>query len=166
MKIAPGTIQPFNREPAKLAALRADAAANPSAGAGSPSSANAAAQASDSAKPAKAVDPGGQKAAPPGLERVLARLQNLPQRNAGQANALDRIDRNIARYVETQALGKPPAAAPVAPTRGSVSDTLASTNATEPLNAAGVAPPPGATLAGGPDAGASADATHPGSATV
>jgi len=166
MKIVPGTIQPYNREPAKSGALRADAPANPAAGAGTPLSANAAAQASDSAKPAKAVDPSGQKAAPPGLERVLARLQNLPQRNAGQANALARINRNIARYVETQALGKPPAAAPVAPTPGSVSATLASTSATEPLNTAGVAPPPGAAPAGGPDAGANTDATRPGSATV
>ena len=166
MKIAPDTIQPFNREPAKPSTLRANAVANPAVGPGTPSSANAAGQASDSAKPAKAVDTGGQKAAPPGLERVLARLQGLPERNAGQANALDRINRNLARYVETQALGKPPAAAPAAPTPGSVSDTVAATSTTEPLNTAGVAPAPGAAPAGEPDAGASSDATPSVSATV
>jgi hypothetical protein len=166
MKIAPDTIQPFNREPAKPSTLRAHAVANPAVGPGTPSSANAAGQASDSAKPAKAVDTGGQKAAPPGLERVLARLQGLPERNTGQANSLDRINRNIARYVETQALGKSPAAAPVAPKPGSVSDTVAATNATEPLNTAGVAPPPGAAPAGEPGAGASSDATPSISATA
>ncbi len=96
MKIAASVIQPIVREPAKLSAARA--------------------QTSDAAKPAKAVDLGGQKATPPGLERALARLQSLPERNAGQANAMDRISRNIARYAETQALAAPPAAAPATTT--------------------------------------------------
>jgi hypothetical protein len=166
MKIAPDTIQPFNREPAKPAALRAHAVANSAVGPGTPSSANATGQANDPAKPPKAVDQGGQKAVPPGLERVLARLQGLPERNAGQANALDRINRNIARYVETQALGKPPAAAPVAPTPTPASDAVGSANATEPLVTAGVTPLPGAAPAGEPGAGAGSDATPSGSATV
>ena len=95
MKIAPSTILPFNRESAKPASLRE----------------NAAAQAADSAKPTRAVDQSEQKTAPPGLERVLARLQSVPvpDRNAGQANATDRISRNIARYAETQAISTPPA---------------------------------------------------------
>ncbi len=117
MKIAASVIQPIVREPAKLSATRA--------------------QTSDAAK---AVDLGGQKATPPGLERALARLQSLPERNAGQANAMDRISRNIARYAETQALVAPPAAAPATAT------TAASTPAE-------------------PDASATAGATDSGSAT-
>ena len=62
MKIAPSTILPFNRESAKPAALRE----------------NAAAQAADSAKPTRAVDQSEQKNAPPGLERVLAPLHTVP----------------------------------------------------------------------------------------
>lgn len=67
------------------------------------------------AKPEKTLAQGEQKTAPPGLERALARLQSLPEQNAGQANAADRISRNIARYAETQAIGTP-AATPPAPT--------------------------------------------------
>jgi len=95
MKIAPGTILPFNREPARPAALRA----------------NAATPAADAAKPTKSVDQSEQQTAPPGLERVFARLQSVPvpERNAGQANATERISRNIARYAETQAISTPPA---------------------------------------------------------
>lgn len=70
--------------------------------------ANAAAsrpQASDhSALPAKAAEQQGQKTTPPGLTAVQTRLQALPEagRNAGQANALERINHNIARYIENQ----------------------------------------------------------------
>lgn len=52
---------------------------------------------------------GEQKTAPPGLERVLARLQSLPAPNAGQANATDQISRNLARYAQTQAISAPTA---------------------------------------------------------
>lgn len=83
MKIAPSTLPPFNREPAK---------AIKTTGAGEP------------------------KPVPPGLERVQARLQSVPaaERNAGQANATDRISRNIARYAETQAIVTPTVTAPAA----------------------------------------------------
>ncbi len=46
------------------------------------------------------------------LEGNPARLQSLPERNTEQANAMDRISRNIARYAETQALAAPPVATP------------------------------------------------------
>lgn len=55
------------------------------------------------AKPEKALAQETQKVAPPGLERVLARLQSLPEPSAGQTNATDRISRNLARYAENQA---------------------------------------------------------------
>ena len=58
-------------------------------------------------KPEKALAQSEQKTAPPGLERALARLQSLAEPTAGQANATDRISRNIARYADTQALGTP-----------------------------------------------------------
>jgi hypothetical protein len=95
MKIESGTLLPFSREPVKPAALRA----------------NTTAQATDSAKPARA-DQGGQKTTPPGLERALARLQSIAEseRTAGQSNAMDSISRNIARYTETEAISAPPAA--------------------------------------------------------
>lgn len=94
MNIAPGIMPPFHREPAKPAALRADAA-----------------QPSGSTKPIKAVDQSEQKAAPPGLERVLARLQSIPvaERSAGQANATEKISRNMARYTEIEAISTLPA---------------------------------------------------------
>lgn len=51
---------------------------------------------------------------PPGLDRVMARLESIPaeSRNAGQANALERVSRNIARYLENHG------GTPVAPTDG------------------------------------------------
>ncbi len=132
MKIAASVIQPIVREPVKLSAARA--------------------QTSDAAKPAKAVDLGGQKATPPGLERALARLQSLPERNAGQANAMDRISRNIARYTETQALAAPPQATP-APTPSSAADAATTTGAT-------------ALTPAEPDTSATAEATHSGNTTI
>ena len=101
MKIAASVIQPIVREPAKPSAARAQT-----------SGVAKEVKEVKEVKEAKEVDLGGQKATPPGLERVLARLQSLPERNAGQANAMDSISRNIARYIETQALGAPPAATP------------------------------------------------------
>ncbi len=70
-----------------------------------------------STKAAKTTGTGEQKAVPPGLERVQARLQSVPaaDRNAGQATATDRISRNIARYAETQAIVTPPVTAPITP---------------------------------------------------
>ena len=110
MKIAASVIQPIAREPAKPSAARAQTS-------GVVKEVKEVKEAKEikeikEIKEAKEVDLGGQKATPPGLERVLARLQSLPERNAGQANAMDSISRNIARYIETQALGAPPAATP------------------------------------------------------
>ena len=95
MKIAPSTILPFSRVSARPAALRAYAAT----------------PAADSAKLTSSVNQSEQKTAPPGLERVLAQLQSIsvPERNAGQANAIERISRNIARYAESKAISTPPA---------------------------------------------------------
>lgn len=64
------------------------------------------------AKPENTQTQGEPKAAPPGLERVLARLQGLSNPNAGQSNATDRISRNLARYTETQAISTEPVASP------------------------------------------------------
>ena len=100
MKIASPSALPLQREPAKPSDLRAKSPA----------------QSNDPIKPPKTTGSGEQKSVPPGLERALARLQSLPAPNAGQANAADRISRNIARYAETQAIGTPPASPPAAPT--------------------------------------------------
>lgn len=57
------------------------------------------------AKPlANAAEQQGQKTTPPGLAAVQARLQAIPEaeRNTGQTNALERINHNIARYLENQ----------------------------------------------------------------
>jgi hypothetical protein len=53
----------------------------------------------------------GPKVLPPGLERVLERLQAtaLAKPNAGQNTALASITRNIARYQAMQSIGDPPA---------------------------------------------------------
>lgn len=57
------------------------------------------------------------KTAPPGLERVLARLESLGEagRTQGQNQAMDRIARNLARYQENQALAPLPEPAPIVP---------------------------------------------------
>lgn len=79
--------------------------------------ANAAApgpQASDhNTQPAKAAEQHGRKATPPGLAAVQTRLQAAPEagRNAGQTNALERINHNIARYLENQPADSPTAGA-------------------------------------------------------
>lgn len=67
-------------------------------------------QATVPSKPTDAIDHGGKKSAPPGLERALARLQTAPEvdRNAGHTNAIEKLSRNLARYAETEALAAPP----------------------------------------------------------
>jgi hypothetical protein len=67
-------------------------------------------QSNKPAKPEHALAQGEQKTAPPGLERVLVRLQSLSNPTAGQSNATDRISRNLARYTETQAISTAPVA--------------------------------------------------------
>jgi hypothetical protein len=54
------------------------------------------------------------KKIPPGLQRVAARLESLgvEGRSPGQSNALSQINRNLQRYVDTQALALAPAPAP------------------------------------------------------
>jgi hypothetical protein len=54
---------------------------------------------------------------PPGLVRVAARLEamGVEGRTGGQSNALERITRNLQRYVETQEMATPPAPLPEAP---------------------------------------------------
>lgn len=49
------------------------------------------------------------KEIPPGLERVQARLQAAPVEDLskGQINAMAKINRNIARYLEVQAMATP-----------------------------------------------------------
>lgn len=63
------------------------------------------------------------KTAPPGLEKVLARLEAMGEsRTQGQGVAMDRISRNLARYAENQALAPAPAPAP-APVEDAAPDT-------------------------------------------
>jgi hypothetical protein len=50
---------------------------------------------------------------PPGLEKVLQRLQGMADLNKGQTNAMQRIERNLSRYTEMQALADPPPPAPI-----------------------------------------------------
>lgn len=54
---------------------------------------------------------------PPGLDRVMARLEAMPpeSRNAGQSNALERISRNIARYQEHHGIATPAPTVPENP---------------------------------------------------
>ena len=130
MKIASPATLPIQREPAKPSDLRAKSPA----------------QASDPIKPTKTTGSGEQKSVPPGLERALTRLQSLPSPNTGQANATDRISRNIARYAETQAIGTPPAPPPVAPT------TLVESLETAPMETSASTPTPEvSTLGDAPD---------------
>lgn len=88
----------FVHDPARASGRRPQAAETDAPGVAAPNT--------------KAEEAGGRKALPPGLERVQARLQGLGERTAGQATALDRISRNIARYQETQALATPPTPEP------------------------------------------------------
>lgn len=117
MKITHTTAQYFTAKSAPGTGLRSNAASSAPVAAEPAPSTTTAIAANAAARPAKAND-AGQKTAPPGLERVLARLQDSaePARNAGQAKRLDMISRNIARYVEAQAIGEAPAPTPASPT--------------------------------------------------
>lgn len=169
MRVPPTAIQPLAREYGKPAAGRGHAETNAASGSGTPAPAQTSSPASEPAAAAHA--PGahsGPKAAPPGLERVLARLQSVPEadRNTGQAMATSRISRNLDRYRETQALVQAPATdpAPPVPETTSTPDTPAD-SASEPVNAntAAVTPPVVPTPAE-EAAGASTDATGTGTA--
>lgn len=102
MKISSAQVQPFDQFPGKGHANR-NKAAEPSAFANISDAATA--------NQAKAISAAhaGRKEIPPGLERVQARLQATPAEDLskGQINALDRISRNIARYLEVQAMATP-----------------------------------------------------------
>lgn len=92
----------------------------------------------ESAKASKTTGSGESKPIPPGLARVQARMQSVPavDRNNGQATALDRISRNIARYAETQAIVPPPVTAPVAPSE------VADRSTTAPVDSTAATPVP------------------------
>ena len=91
MKITAALLPPVAREHARPLANAAATEPRPRAS-------------DNSALPAKAAEQPGQKTTPPGLAAVQARLQSIPEaeRNAGQTNALERINHNIARYLENQ----------------------------------------------------------------
>lgn len=82
------------------------------------------------------------KTAPPGLEKVLARLEAMGEsRTQGQGVAMDRISRNLARYAENQALAPAPAPAP-APVEDAAPDaTETGTTAEAPATAPAPATP-------------------------
>ncbi len=99
--------QAANREWVRPASSHANASAGVS------KNADATSPATELPALANAAEKGGQKAAPPGLEQVLARLMSstaMVDGNAGQQRALEQITRNLARYKENQALVQPPAA--------------------------------------------------------
>ncbi|GAB3185825.1 hypothetical protein [Hydrogenophaga aquatica] len=76
------------------------------------------------------------KTAPPGLEKVLARLEAMGEsRTQGQGVAMDRISRNLARYAENQALAPAPAPAPVEDTAPEVTPPVAEAPAEAPAPA-------------------------------
>jgi len=128
VKISASTVQPFKHEPAaKPAATRAKTEALAAAGTDAAASGNPSTPKAEFSKPAKTADHGARNETPPGLERVLARLQSTPasERNAGQSTALDRISRNLARYAEVQAIGQAPANTAAAATPSTATDTSA-----------------------------------------
>lgn len=130
MRVPPTAIQPLVREYGKPAAGRGHAETNAASGPAPSAHAQG--------------EHGGPKAAPPGLERVLARRQSVPEadRNAGQTMATSRISRNLDRYRETQALGQTPVTAPTPPAPEAASGTPPAP-ASEPMtaNTAEVTPP-------------------------
>lgn len=66
---------------------------------------------------ANAASPHGRKDVPPGLQRVLDRLQSTSSDDLsrGQSNAASMISRNISRYLEVQAMAEPQSASPTEP---------------------------------------------------
>ena len=77
-----------------------------------------------SSTPAESTVTLSTKKVPPGLQRVAARLESLGAegRSPGQSNALSQINRNLQRYIDTQALSPlpqpptPPVLTPTPPT--------------------------------------------------
>lgn len=76
---------------------------------------------------------------PPGLQKVLERLQAIPEgeRTRGQTQAMTRIERNLQRYLDNQ--GQPPAQA--APDGAPVEAPAPVAEAPEPPVAAAPEPP-------------------------
>ena len=107
MRISSNALQQMNQEATRAMARHAKAESAPSAGADKAPAAN---PPSPDTRPAKNA-PQGSKPVPPGLDRVLTRLQSLPasEMNSGKTSALASISRNIARYVEMQSIGSAPA---------------------------------------------------------
>lgn len=96
------------------------------------------------AVPARAAD----RQMPPGLDRMMTRLESIPQENrtAGQVNALDRIGRNIARYQENHGLAVPVVSPPVVETPPAApevppAETAGDTPAAPVVDAAPLDPP-------------------------
>lgn len=106
MKISTGQAQSFTNFPGKGVSTKNSATDNPAFVARN-ESATAGAQVSISANSAANS---GRKDVPPGLERVLNGLQSTPAADltGGQMNAMTKISRNIARYLEVQAMGGGP----------------------------------------------------------
>jgi hypothetical protein len=74
----------------------------------------AAAPTTDTAAPAQSTLEMAARKAPPGLQRVAARLEamGIDGRSGGQSNALTQITRNLQRYMDHQGLTPAPAPAP------------------------------------------------------
>ncbi len=72
---------------------------------------------------------------PPGLQRVLARLEAMGEagRTPGQTQALDRISRNLARYLENQAMAPLPPPQPL-PQPDPVAEGLPDTSTDTPAD--------------------------------
>lgn len=128
MKIAPNSELPFNRESRRPSANH---------GNGTPRAEN----------PAPSSPVSRERAQPPGLSRTLSRLQGIPEseRTAGQSNAITRISRNIARYVETAAIGASPTGGTNPPASGQADGVTTTTGAASPSDVTtgviGVTPP-------------------------
>lgn len=116
MRVSPHHTQHMHPDSVRGPANRARGVAESAERNAVSAAATAAQEENSPAKAAKNVSEPG-KTVPPGLERVLNRLQSMPtsELNSGHSKALASISRNIARYTEMQSIGMPPAATPATP---------------------------------------------------